>query len=980
MIETLEERLYKALRTVNGDVLRDGLRTHAELQEIKAKLGPQTKDEFWDAIKEKVGVELSRVAVCPGHACQLDMMWELYSFSVTNVLWVMNRGGSKTSAVGWCDALQAEYWPGWGSFTIGATKTQGDRKYEYILPLAVEGGVIGGKELPHVIRSTATETQYKNGSKVGIALGGSVEQANGPREPRLHRDEVEQMRDDTYKQAGNIPAGRKMRDGRYAPAQIIDTSTMKYAGGRVDKAMQDYYKAIEAGIRPRQQLRISCIFEAAKENPMCRCVAEEERRARLTELDRDPESICNCDTYYADTWPAEDEKDEEPEPRSLESVCQGRFFKSRGFKEFDDIQTLFLENDRETWGAEQECAQPATEGAYIRSYNQTRNGIKGYRPDPENGPIDLSVDWGTGDEAWVGWFQELERPVKVKAFKGDGVRTLPAGAIVVFGELFHAGLGNVELGYLVNEMEAGWILEFPGWHTRERYPDSANLGARQDWKTICGLETTSRIRKDFVEELKMVRTRVGKKAGIYVDIAACPIFDKSIRGWRQVNGREVHNEWCFVAGTMIEAECGETPIEKIIAGNRVWTREGLKSVIWSGQTMISETIVVHADGGRQIECTPGHRFWTERGWVRARDLTCNDILLGWRNLTSLQKRLVTRERSSSFAASGSHERFETARLAAPISRGGWTEETSPFIAKCGSAYGDRSHQETKSTTRTSTQATTESTILSVCPPPSTERDRGAIQVSVRSNIWIGFGLWLPRLCQGQRFVRLCRNAPKSGGESAEQAPITANTVGLSSSRILRALRSFARTTVSLRTERRRASIKSNERASIVGTPSWPTSIHRSSTARVRVLNIRPGRSAEPVFDLQVEDCPEFFADGVLVHNSHAMAGWRYYEHNRKIIERRLAKAGHNPGSPAVAEDENRASERETELGAIREATHRQNPLRQGTGEVLVVGAREDDYAREELGGIAAEDSPVRRSGLSMGGESDWRASFNRRER
>lgn len=541
--DPLADKIFNALRGANADHLRDGLRQNDDIKQIKAKTGPTTKEEFFQVIKEKVGVELSRVAVCPGHCSQLDMAWELYNFEVFNVLWVMSRGGGKTSLAAWIDEIQAEYWPGWSVFTIGANKTQGDRKYEYMLPLVVEGGVIGGKELEHVIRSTATVTQLKNGSKAEIALGGSPEQANGPRTPRLHRDEVELMRRDTFKQAANIPAGRQMRDGRYAPAQILDTSTMKYAEGHVDLAIQAYNKAIQEGTRPSQQVRICCIFEVAKENPTCRSVPDELRRARLIELGRDPNSICECNDYVKDVWPAEDDADSdvEPEPRTLESVCQGRFFRSRGHKDFGDVLTLFSANEREEWQAEQECAQPSAEGAYIKSYNQTRNGIKGFRPDPVNGYIYQHIDWGSGDEAHVGWWQILNQPVKAKSFKGDGIRTLPAGARVLFAELYVKGLGAVGLGEMVKERELEWILEFPGWTVKDRFPDNAGLGERIDWRDICGLITTNRIKKDFDYELKLVRTRVGIRGGLFVDIVACPWFDKSIRGWRQVNGREVHD-------------------------------------------------------------------------------------------------------------------------------------------------------------------------------------------------------------------------------------------------------------------------------------------------------------------------------------------------------------------------------------------------------------------------------------------------------
>lgn len=543
--DDLERIILQALDGQDPDDLRDLMREQDELKRIKSTLGPQNKHELWEWIKSRVGMELSTVAVCPGHSSQLDLAWEIYNFEVKNVLWVMSRGGGKTSIVAWVDACQAEYFPGWACFTIGANRTQGDRKYEYMLPLVVEGGVIGGKELDHVIRSIATKTQWKNGSNVEIAQGSSPENANGPRTPRLHRDEVELMQDETYKQAGNIPAGRTLRDGRTVPAQILDTSTMKQAEGRVDKAIQDYQLRISQGKRPRQHVRIACIYEVAAENPTCRSAPDEERRARLTQLGRDPDELCDCETYEQDFWPSEDGGDEldesTEEPRSLESVCQGRFFRSRGHKPFDDITTLFLENPRETWEAEQECSQPSREGTYLKSYSQGRHGIKNYQPDPENGPIFQAVDWGGDDEHAVIWFQELEREVVVDSYMGTGIKRLPIGAMVAFAEIFKGDIGNVALGKMVQEMEAQWIIDFPGWRVHERYPDTANLGARLDWKDHLGLETISRIRKDFKEEVKYVRTRVGNRGLFYVAIDKCEWFDKAIRAWRQVNGREVHD-------------------------------------------------------------------------------------------------------------------------------------------------------------------------------------------------------------------------------------------------------------------------------------------------------------------------------------------------------------------------------------------------------------------------------------------------------
>lgn len=712
-----EEALRQIMAALDGadpDKLREIVRGHRELAEIKRNLGPQTKEELWDFFKEKYKIELGTVAVCPGHVAQLDLVWEVYNF--LSVLWVLSRGygkcvvegtmvydpaagvrrpvqelcdgdtfyvlamyddgslqpalafgepqGTKTcvrlntdsnrsislstdhpvlTTTGWVkagdlhvgdrlvvpdlddygdpidtlcgdvltdlvgigdretydvcvpgfgnfvaddiivhntslmalvDDAQATFYPGWSSFTIGPGRDQGERKYEHLLPYVIDGGVIGGKELPHVERSTTTKTEYKNGSKIEISLGGDPANANGPRAPRLHRDEIELMLDATRKQAVNIPAGKKTRDGRYVPAQTVDTSTMKWAGGYVHQQLEEYletlkaadvdptqmdpidayYLAIDRGHRPKKAVRVSCLFEVAEENPSCRSVPDDQRRARLVELDRDPDELCPCDTYVSDVWDASDDPDESvfsdevvasvqrTTPRTLEDVCQGRFFRSRGHKDFTDILMLFLENDRATWEAEQECSEPSREGAYLKAYSQDRHGVRGYRPDPENGPIFSTTDWGGTDLYHHAWWQELVRPVRVSAYKGEGTKLLPVGTRVAFGEISVASIGNVELGKMVQARELDWIMMFPGWMVEERYYDNASPAAKMDWVAQLGMQgMVSRIRKDFIEELKMVRTEVGG-ARIMVDITACPVLDKGMRSWRQVKGREVRND------------------------------------------------------------------------------------------------------------------------------------------------------------------------------------------------------------------------------------------------------------------------------------------------------------------------------------------------------------------------------------------------------------------------------------------------------
>lgn len=68
---------------------------------------------------------------------------------------------------------------------------------------------------------------------------------------------------------------------------------------------------------------------------------------------------------------------------------------------------------------------------------------------------------------------------------------------------------------------------------------------------------------------------------------------------------------CVARGTEISTEFGLVPIEDVQVGERVWTRQGLKPVTWSGLTRPRAEVlkIVTADGS--VAVTPDHRIWVE---------------------------------------------------------------------------------------------------------------------------------------------------------------------------------------------------------------------------------------------------------------------------------------------------------------------------------------------------------------------------------
>ena len=78
---------------------------------------------------------------------------------------------------------------------------------------------------------------------------------------------------------------------------------------------------------------------------------------------------------------------------------------------------------------------------------------------------------------------------------------------------------------------------------------------------------------------------------------------------------------CFVAGTPAQTPGGPVPIDTIQAGDFVVTSSGPQRVARVIQRTASAIVEVSTSDGHKIRCTPEHPFFTDAGWVRARDLT-----------------------------------------------------------------------------------------------------------------------------------------------------------------------------------------------------------------------------------------------------------------------------------------------------------------------------------------------------------------------
>lgn len=86
---------------------------------------------------------------------------------------------------------------------------------------------------------------------------------------------------------------------------------------------------------------------------------------------------------------------------------------------------------------------------------------------------------------------------------------------------------------------------------------------------------------------------------------------------------------CIEKGQLVRAMRGDVPIEQIVVGDMVWTRQGWKAVLAHRMTHASARIFeVKTDTGHLLRATADHLvFVNKKGFVRVDALSCDDCLI-----------------------------------------------------------------------------------------------------------------------------------------------------------------------------------------------------------------------------------------------------------------------------------------------------------------------------------------------------------------
>lgn len=496
----------------------------------------KTPDELWEWIKKETGIEIPRVAVCDDHCAPFDFVWDAYNNNERALLLLANREGGKTLSVAIVHFANAETKPGCEGVTFGAILPQAKKAYGYIRDFITTTNADGDRVSKPQIAGDPTrdETRWKSGSKVGVIVG-TISGVNSPHPQVVHADEIDIMEEEVWTESRNMASSGKDTDGNRIPAQDIATSTRKSNKALMQQLIDEVEEAESKGHMPAWKLYAYCVAEVAAEVPCCRQADPVERLHRLVELGEEPDKLCECDRVVKGEW-------SEGMPRTLESVCRGKFFKSRGWLDYEDIIGKFMQNSQTVWEAQMECRRPSADGLYLPSFTRERFCVRNWIPRPEYGRIWMGVDWGGSAASAVLWIQgPLYQPIEIMSYTGRMI-VVPQRAYVVFDEIHEANIGATKLADEVVRREIGWRNQFVGWKVHGRFADMAGKQQRDDWREHDPpLWTAWHIDREFQPTVDCIQGLVSDTRW-FVDGITCPNVVDDAESWRQKKGKEVQDQ------------------------------------------------------------------------------------------------------------------------------------------------------------------------------------------------------------------------------------------------------------------------------------------------------------------------------------------------------------------------------------------------------------------------------------------------------
>lgn len=336
-----------------------------------------------------------------------------------------------------------------------------------------------------------------------------------------------------------------------------------------------------------------------------------------------------------------------------------------------------------------------------------------------------------------------------------------------------------------------------------------------------------------------------------------------------INEPEDHDNHCFVGETMIETLSGRKRIDSIKVGEYVLTSDGYRKVskfFDNGHKKILYIRLIFSNFIVEIKATPEHKFKTKNGWKQLKDLTETDVLYTCKSL--MGKNIVyTTENDISLV------------------------ERKDFTEKCGNTSMEIYQKDTMSITKTKTHGIMKLAILSLlrCTPICGFMRKNKMRMKKYlhnvERTWLK-QVNMPLGGMAQKKVgNGIASTLKNNLQTQSQRSSSVNGVERRFLQCRMELTDSVQTSARLHTDiTQELTTKCGNANGAVENLLQTNTVEHGTVAKVAAESILQASEIKKieiiseniasVYDLEVEDMHEFFANGVLVHNCIDAA--RYY--------------------------------------------------------------------------------------------------------
>lgn len=217
--------------------------------------------------------------------------------------------------------------------------------------------------------------------------------------------------------------------------------------------------------------------------------------------------------------------------------------------------------------------------------------------------------------------------------------------LVVFDELYVTRVTADRMAEMVRDRERKYGRDLDGPLDRQCFAQTGHIGptiAEAFWRK--GVRFI-RSMKDRFNGMSEVHSRLSTfsenyRDGVKVVTPAIRIFDSCRhlietipRMQQDGTGQDVKeggDDHCVVGGTLVDTTLGPVAIERLVgAHGKVYSIDGTAQAFWNARLTQRDvpTVIVSMQDDREVQCTPNHRFATDRGWVDAQFLSPGDCIV-----------------------------------------------------------------------------------------------------------------------------------------------------------------------------------------------------------------------------------------------------------------------------------------------------------------------------------------------------------------